>query len=578
VALFEADPLASPFVEAAFGGFPSDGPLVSFARAYVDAFEPVNLVPNAENWIKVIKEGFRLPLSFTMEGLKPDHNGWSMPTLFVVDSESPLDLIDLWNIRQFQSQILPVNLAWFQDAKEYLAALVKANHRPLQGNPNGVMIQLTMLFGRSIVGCGDQKAVERGSAILSQAGLSGLPNAPLTMKLGYDRIWTDHRDDFVHVPQRAEVSAATTNLELNLSDEGPDVSCRFTALSPEFASELGADGTARWVNVLKLRSYGANDTLALTLPSSLDDDTARRFRLSEMTIISREGFVLPQRYKHRSEYFRLMTGRDALIDWLKHRGIAAQPSDPGRIAEQVLASLDGFWGMDLLADRETIKLLDEMAKSVRKHADGTVEEFPDRSIDVKRWKDLVNRRSNARRGYGISLDRFIEANIFRLALVLTCPNCQKKNWFGIENLRLQLVCERCLKTYRFPQGSLNFHQTPWQYRVVGPFSVPNYAEGAYSTVLALLVFARRLGGDIPKLTYTTGLELKVGDDTPFEVDFAFWYQRARIFGREEEPALVFGEAKSSPPSRLSRRTSRACAGSRKCFLGRLLLSQRSRMN
>src|SRR5437879_154653 len=136
-----------------------------------------------------------------------------------------------------------------------------------------------------------------------------------------------------------------------------------------------------------------------------------------------------------------MTGRDAIIDWLKHRGITAQPSDPGRIADQILSSLGGFWGTNLLADRGTIKLLDEMAKSVRRHADGTVEEFPDRSIDdVKRWKDLVSRRSNARWGHGVRLDRFVEANIFRLGLVLACPSCQKKNWFGIENLRLQLTC------------------------------------------------------------------------------------------------------------------------------------------
>ncbi len=544
VALFEADPLASPFVEAAFGAFPSEGPLASLGRAYVSAFAPVNLAASAENWIRVTKEEFQVPLSFTTEGLKPDYSGWSLPTLFVADPASPLDLMDLWNIRQFHPQVLPVNLAWFQDAREYLADLVKANHRSLPGNPNGVEINLMIQFGRSIVGCDHRAALERGSAILSQAGLSGLPNAPLSMKLWYDRIWRDDRDDFVHRPQRAEVSAATTDLEVNVSDDGPELSCRFSPLSPDFSAREATHGNVRWVNVLNLRSYGSNDTLALTLPSSFNGETARRFRLGETTIISREGFVLPQKYRHRSEYFRLMTGRDAVIDWLKHRGIGVQASDPGRIAEQVLASLGGFWGANLLADRETIRLLDEMAKSVRKHQSGTVEEFPDRSVDVMRWKNLLNRRSKGQWGYRGGLDPFIEANIFRLGLVLACPNCQKKNWFGLENLRLQLTCERCLKIYPFPQGSLNFKQTPWQYRVVGPFSVPNYAEGAYSTVLALAVFARRLGGENPRLTYATGLDLKVGADAPFEVDFTFWFQRERPLGRSEEPALVFGEAKS----------------------------------
>jgi len=69
VTLFKADPAASPFIEAAFGGFPVDGPLQPLSRAYLDAFDPVKLAPDAENWIKVIKQGFRLPLSFTMESL-----------------------------------------------------------------------------------------------------------------------------------------------------------------------------------------------------------------------------------------------------------------------------------------------------------------------------------------------------------------------------------------------------------------------------------------------------------------------------------------------------------------------------
>jgi len=146
VALFEANSADAPFIEAAFGGFPADGPLQPLAQAYIDVFDPLKLAPSADNWTRVIKEGFRLPLSFTMESLKPDHNGWSEPTLFVVDPTSPLDLIDFWNIRQFHPQILGVNLAWLREAKEFLAEFVQRNYRPLPGNPHGVMIQPTIQF------------------------------------------------------------------------------------------------------------------------------------------------------------------------------------------------------------------------------------------------------------------------------------------------------------------------------------------------------------------------------------------------------------------------------------------------
>ena len=328
-----------------------------------------------------------------------------------------------------------------------------------------------------------------------------------------------------------------------MSKDGSDLRCGFTSLSPDFA-ETYDGAAARWVNVLKIGTqYGGNDNLALTLPTSFGDDKAPRLRLSEATIFSREGFVLPQQHKQHREYFRLMTGKDAVIDWLRRQGVRAEPSDPGRIADEVLGSLNGFWGSHLIADRDTLRLLDEMSKSVRRHNDGKIEEFPDRSVDVTRWKALVDRRAQQSLPR-VALDGFIKANIFRLGLVLECPSCQKGNWFGIEALQLQLRCERCLKSFEFPQAGLNFKNTPWHYRVLGPFSVPDFAGGAYATVLALRAFAEGFGAHDVNLTYATGLNFTVDDQRPFEVDFTFWYQRRRMLDLEEEPVLVFGEAKS----------------------------------
>ena len=546
VAHFESPPDQSLFIEASFGAFPTDGPLRRLARDYADAFDPVPLAPNAENWMKAIRDGFQFPLSFTMEGLKRDFHGLSEPTLVIVDPTSPLDLIDLWNMRQFHPQILPISVSWLHDASELLRDFVKANYRPSRGNPDGVVTPTTIQFGRSLLQRGREEAVARGKAILSEAGLADFPDAPWSIKLWYEPIWIADQEDFVRRPQRAEIEAATTDLELSISGESPDKYCRFTALSPELTSGFGEYSEARWANVLKIRSYHTNDTLALALPSSFTAVAAGRLRLGETAVISRDGVVLLQKSKYHSEWFNLLTGDQAFGIWLNHAGVSSKRSEPGRITEQMLASLGGFWGTSLIADRRTLELLDRMSKSVKTYASGTVEEFPERSAAVKDWQDLLSRRSSGPRGYrrAADLDRFIEAKILRLGLELTCTNCSKRNWVGIGDLKEQITCERCLKTFAFPQGSLNFQHTPWRYRVIGPYSVPDYGGGAYSTVLALAVFARRLGSDEPNMTYTTGLELQIGEGKPFEVDFAFWYQRNRMFGRKEEPALVFGEAKS----------------------------------
>lgn len=97
--------------------------------------------------------------------------------------------------------------------------------------------------------------------------------------------------------------------------------------------------------------------------------------------------------------------------------------------------------------------------------------------------------------------------------------------------------------YPFPQGTLNFKHTPWHYRIAGPFSVPNFAGGAYSTVLALQTFVRKLSAGDVSVTFSTNLELEK-DGHRLEVDFALWFARDRHLRENESPRFVVGEAKS----------------------------------
>lgn len=522
------------FIEAALGGFPAGGGLASVRTAYTDAFRPAEIAADAAGFVRIIKEGLRGPLYFTREGLKRDPLAFWLnePTLFIVDPDSPPDLIDFWNCRLFRSSVLPISTRWLEDSHEFLAEFLKTSYRPLPGNPNGVMITP---FPRSM-------SDERLKAFLSEAGLTDLQGCRWSFKLWYDSVWEEYTDDHVARPQPLRVTAAQLDHELPVSGDG-EPTIRFHDLSPEFAPEHD-NRSARWVNVLQLQNYGSDDRLALVLPSSFSEVKAWNPRIAEAAFITREGFVLPQRYQGIRQYFRLLGGAEALIAWLDEHGVKASPSDSGRIAEQVLVSVGGIRGTTLLADPETLKLLDDMAKSVRRHSDGSTEQFDDRAIDVGRWKALVNRRTNAGPYRWISLDAFVKANVLKLGLSVTCPNCLKNNWVGLVAMSEQLVCERCLKAFPFPQGTLDFQHTPWRYRVVGPFSVPGFAGGAYATVLALRTFAHTVAIGDADLTYATGLDFVGVTPSPIEVDFTCWYRRRVFRGRHEEPVLIFGEAKS----------------------------------
>ena len=140
------------------------------------------------------------------------------------------------------------------------------------------------------------------------------------------------------------------------------------------------------------------------------------------------------------------------------------------------------------------------------------------------------------------LDRFVETGALKLGLSVSCPNCQKKNWYGLDDLAEKVSCERCLKEFNFPQGNSNKPQ--WKYRVAGPYSVPGYAGGSYATVLALNCIAHKLGPyQNSAITFSTNLDLEVNGKS-LEIDFACWFQRKGYMDRQVEPIFLVGGAKS----------------------------------
>ena len=89
-----------------------------------------------------------------------------------------------------------------------------------------------------------------------------------------------------------------------------------------------------------------------------------------------------------------------------------------------------------------------------------------------------------------------------------------------------LSCERCLNEYNFPQAGLQGDNKNWHYRVVGPFSVPDYGRGAYSTLLTIKAIKGLSGGSFDEMTFSTAMNLKF-DNTDAEVDFIAWRRRER---------------------------------------------------
>ena len=172
-----------------------------------------------------------------------------------------------------------------------------------------------------------------------------------------------------------------------------------------------------------------------------------------------------------------------------------------------------------------------------------LEEHPDRTASVDEWESATRRRKDGYFGATTILERLVDAGALKLGLSVPCPNCGATNWYGLNELAERVPCGRCLEQYRFPEGSLNYKRTPWRFRVTGPYSVPNYASGAYATVLALHRLANEPSVGAT-MTFSTSLDLTV-DGEHSEIDFACWLEEDILgYERRDDPVFLVGEAKS----------------------------------
>lgn len=223
---------------------------------------------------------------------------------------------------------------------------------------------------------------------------------------------------------------------------------------------------------MRLNDYGQRTHLAITYLPNTKAPSFPQLELGERTIISREGMVLLQKNNRLRRFVTPLSQQDAIIGWLTSQGIGAKPSSAGRNAEQVLRAVGNTWGSWIFADESTVKLLEKMAKIIRQTHDGTLEEYPDRTATVQEWKQLMHRRRQRQTLPKISIENFTAANVLQIGLTVSCPHCAKENWYSLTTLDYTLTCERCLRAFRFPQGSLHYGEKDWRYRIVGPFSLP----------------------------------------------------------------------------------------------------------
>lgn len=512
------------FSACLFGAFPTDPDLEYLHRAFREAFEPKEISLDGVALKNLYELRCRSALRLGSSKIEVRHHDHSDPAIFVLDAQQSRDLIDFWNLRVIRGgNLVPIPLQWLEDLSGFCKDFIVKNHRPLPGNPHGVMTHPATMFARSI----STVDIERLHNEHIRVDIVGAN----ILQSWYPAIWRPSPSSTFRVT-RPTLSAQETTHDIPFVAEKPGI--RFDCLFPDFAEQYG--NRYRWANVVRLKDWTLKNQIAEAYPCDYRDPKFINFRLGgEVVLPTTEGFVIFPQFKNIPESWRLSDGSTAIKDWLKMHGITAILSDAGRITQQIIQTVGGFHGVRSFAHADIVKLLNEISrKPISRSAHH--KEFKNRVQTAT--QDDIRRRSN--------FESLVGQNVVELGLELKCSKCSSWSWYSLKQLDYQVTCSLCLRQFGFPiyDPSSSSH-SKWAYRLIGPFALPNYANGGYATSLSIRFFSevvRRLDGS--KITWSPGLELELAPNEKVELDFILWCQRQELLRNDYQAEVVFGEAKS----------------------------------
>ncbi|MBN1970359.1 MAG: hypothetical protein JW870_13405 [Candidatus Delongbacteria bacterium] len=522
------------FSSCLFGSFPQNKKLSYIKNGFQDVFDPEKIDIKPDHLKEIYKRPHSSPLDIGCKNIDIYYSDQDL-TVFILDITQPKDLIDFWNLRIFKKYILAVPVQWLEVLSEFCRELAIKNHRPLPGNHHGVTIDTTFLFSRSIT-------KEKIDTITPSLIIKEKKDAVVFQYL-YPNFW-EKKSDMVLSPYRAILTAKESKQEVTIDND--DGMFRFNNLSPDFVNRFTSSSS--WANIIHIKEELDKNEIATIFPASIRNPSFPNLSFYNKRILSNsEGLIDYQNHNNWYENWKAIDGTSAFKAWFKTQNINTEISTAGKTLLQIIKSLKGFWGVRYISHPVIIERLNSMACKLSKSSEeieGARKEYLGRTVKYHDLKKEINEISE-----DISMPLFwkkkviellIKYNVIKLGLEIKCNVCDHRNWYSIDSLKYELICENCLKTFSFPQHNPSNREIEWCYRVIGPFAKPDYAQGAYASALALRFFKDIDSGLSSSLTWCTSLEL----DQKNEVDFLLWYQRKRIIENNYGVDLVFGESKS----------------------------------
>ena len=507
------------FSSCMFGSFAKLPVLSYFEENYKDIFDPKEVKLNATSLVELYSGDVSSPLEVGHANIDVQYYQSSPDTrLFIFDLEAPRDLIDYWNLRIIYRNIIAIPIQWISELASFCNDFISQNYRA-RPHQEECFFTTTIMLSRSI-------SEDKGNDIYNNY-LSGNEGKAI-LQFWYPDIRVNKSDNSMEL-QRSILTCEQVNRDIALTYEYEKPQIQFDTIAPDFIKEK-YHHKPLWANVINIKDWGNQSRTLTCFPTNYRNPVFPKFNYHrDFLLPTTEGLTIFPESINR-QYWNLHNGTEAINQWLSKYEIKATVSDAGKSVQQIIETIGGVPQLFSLANKNVIEQLNKMANTPLT-----------RSFHSKEFENKVNSKGDKKRA-----NRLVSQKVVQLGLELKCSKCDSWNWYEVNNLDYQLVCNRCLKSFYFPISQpSNSSLSRWSYRVVGAFALPDYARGGYAASLAIHFFVRKINSSHRlNITWSGGQELTLRSGEKAEADFILWAQREGIVGLNKPTNIVFGEAKS----------------------------------
>jgi len=433
--------------------------------------------------------------------------------VFFMDATKNLDIIDYWNLRALGRQVIPAPKQFLKEKslREIIINFVKSSRKPLRNNPQ-IYNHATFIRSRNTT-MDDMQAFAKSLEIKKDSNDKS-DESMLSLQHWYPRVW----DDWARSKDGAEADEIYhEEKEVDLTDDKDSVRIRF--ILPSFVSRYGGFEEPRFANEINFRLYGADKMYAQVFPKSDGENFIRTisgiYSLGNEWRVGRNGLIRQIQHKN-VENWNFPLAQEVFSAWMKDLGWEVKISTPGLLARQIYSQLGG--SLRTLANEKLLKLFEKMNSG---SSEGT-------GLSVG---EIKNQLSKSLYDYLISL------GVFKTTIKIQCPNCQRHSLYSLESISENLSCPKCLNDFK---AIGNIDSGGWHYKTAGPFSLPNYADGAYTVLITISFFEHNMHS--LRITPALSFEAVDSQNKVLEADYGVLW-RDSIFGETME-GIIFGECKT----------------------------------